>query len=210
MKKYIFDFDGTLVDSMKHWAQKMLNILETRGIAYPDDLIKTITPLGDLGTAKYFIENFHLNVTEEELIAEMDAYAMPKYHYEILAKETVKDTLMILRENGHSLNVLTASPHKMLDACLKRLGLYELFDHIWSCDDFAATKSDKNIYYMVAKELDTTVENCIFLDDNINALLTAKEAGMEVIGVYDESSSQDREKIENICGKYIYLFEELI
>ncbi len=39
-KKLIFDFDGTLVDSMKQWAKKMINVLEKNGITYPTDIIK--------------------------------------------------------------------------------------------------------------------------------------------------------------------------
>ncbi len=210
MQKYIFDFDGTLVDSMPCWSQKMIHILEQRNISYPDNVIKIITPLGDKGTALYFKERFHLSESIEELISEMDAYAMPKYHYHIPAKESVKETLLALKEQGYSLNVLTASPHKMLDPCLKRLEMFDLFDHIWSCDDFATTKSDPQIYHMVAQKLDTTVSNCIFLDDNINALTTAKAAGMEVIGVYDASSKEDRALIEEMCSKYISLFKELL
>ncbi len=46
MKNFIFDFDGTLVDSMKQWAGKMLYVLEKNGVSYPEDIIKIITPLG--------------------------------------------------------------------------------------------------------------------------------------------------------------------
>ena len=46
MKKYyIFDFDGTLVDSMPYWAEKMLSILDKAQVNYPDDIITTIATL---------------------------------------------------------------------------------------------------------------------------------------------------------------------
>ncbi len=64
----------------------------------------------------------------------------------------------MLKAQGYSLNVLTASPHRMLDACLKRNGIYNLFDNVWSCDDFSTTKSDVQIYHMAAERLHTTVE----------------------------------------------------
>ncbi len=210
IEKYIFDFDGTLVDSMKHWSQKMTDILERRKISYPENIIKIITPLGDIGTAKYFKEQFGISQSVEELLEEMDEYALPQYHYHIQAKETVKETLTILKTSGYSLNVLTASPHRMLDICLQRLELYDLFDNVWSCDDFSTTKSDIQIYHMVAERLHTTVENCFFFDDNVNALSTAKKAGMKVIGVYDESSEDDKEVIEEVCEMYIHRFKEIL
>ena len=52
-KYYLFDFDGTLVDSMPYYAKAMLQILDENGISYPEDIVKTITPLGYGGTADY-------------------------------------------------------------------------------------------------------------------------------------------------------------
>ena len=53
---YLFDFDGTLVDSMPTFCSCMLRILDENHIAYPADITKTITPLGLNGTATYFID----------------------------------------------------------------------------------------------------------------------------------------------------------
>ena len=49
---YIFDFDGTLVDSMPTWGGKMLHVLDKNGVPYPEDIVRTLTPLGDLGSAR--------------------------------------------------------------------------------------------------------------------------------------------------------------
>jgi len=125
---YIFDFDGTLVDSMPDWSAKMINILETYNVSYPSDIIKIITPLGDKGTAEYFINVLNVPLTCEEMFKMMDDYAIPKYRDTIEAKSGVIAYLEKMKKEGISLNVLTASPHKMLDVCLKRLGIYDLFD----------------------------------------------------------------------------------
>jgi HAD superfamily hydrolase (TIGR01509 family) len=118
--------------------------------------------------------------------------------------------LQELKDRGISLNVLTASPHITLDACLKRLGLWELFDNIWSCDDFNTTKADPDIYVRAAQKMGTSVENVLFLDDNLNADMTAKAAGMQVCGVYDVSSAEYVSEMKSICDMYIYDFRELL
>ena len=151
-----------------------------------------------------------LDMSIEEIFALMDSYAIDEYKYRIPAKEDVPEVLKNLKKNGYSLNVLTASPHKMLDCCLQRLGLYNLFDNVWSCDDFQTTKADIKIYEQVAEKLNTKIDECIFLDDNFNALLTAKKAGMKVIGVYDETSRDYINEIKNICEAYVYNFSELL
>ena len=211
MKKcYLFDFDGTLVDSMPTFVSAMLRILDENGVSYGDDLVKIITPLGLNGTAEYYLNNLGLQMTKEKLVGLMKAYMLDAFFYTIPAKANVISVLKELKSRGASLNVLTASPHITLDACLKRLELWDLFDNVWSCDDFNTTKADPNIYINAAKRLGKSMEDVLFLDDNLNADTTAKEAGMVVCGVYDASSAEYEEQIKNATDYYIHNFEELL
>ena len=209
-KAYLFDFDGTLVDSMPTFCSCMLRILDENQISYAEDITKTITPLGLNGTAEYFINTLGLQMSKEQLMLLMKEYMLDAYFYTIPAKANVISVLNTLKDNGASLNVLTASPHITLDACLKRLGMWELFDNVWSCDDFYTTKADPQIYVVAAQRLGTTVENVLFLDDNLHADTVAKSAGMQVCGVYDESSGDCVEQIKAATDFYIYDFLELL
>ena len=209
-KFYLFDFDGTLVNSMPSYIKGMLRILDEAGVKYEKDIIKIITPLGFVGTAEYFIKNFGLKATKEELLIKMEEYIKDDYFYIIPAKSNVEKTLKELKNKGASLNVLTASPHVTLDACLKRLNLFDLFDNVWSCNDFNTSKADPKIYKMVAKKLGVNVNGILFLDDNLNADKTAKLAGAKVCGVYDESSKDYASQIKAVVDFYIYDFIELL
>lgn len=209
MKTYLFDFDGTLVDSMPTFVASMLRILDENGISYGEDIVKIITPLGLEGTANHFM-SMGLKMPKTEIMKTMGKYMLDAYWYQIPAKKNVISVLRQLKAQGASLNVLTASPHITLDACLKRLELHELFDHVWSCDDFATTKADPEIYKMAAERLGVPVEQVLFLDDNLNADVTAKSAGMKVCGVYDASSKDYVEEMKQVTDYYIYDFSELL
>ena len=209
MKTYLFDFDGTLVDSMPTYVSAMLRILDENGIPYESEIVKIITPLGVAGTAKYFIK-MGLDLPLEEIVLKMKEYMLDAYFNHIEAKKNVIPVLRELKKQGASLNVLTASPHITLDACLKRLELFDLFDNVWSCDDFGTTKADPNIYKMAAERMGEDVGNVLFLDDNLNADITAKAAGMKVCGVYDDSSADYTEEIRTAADYYIYDFSELL
>ena len=209
MKTYLFDFDGTLVDSMPCYISAMLRILDENHIPYEEDIIKTITPLGVDGTAEYYIK-LGLDMPKDQIISVMKDYMADGYFYHIQAKSNVIRVLKELKKSGASLNVLTASPHITLDACLKRLDMYDLFSNVWSCDDFYTTKADPQIYKMAADRMGTSVENVLFLDDNFNADKTAKLAGMKVCGVYDDSSKDYTNDIKSIADYYIYDFSELL
>ena len=206
---YLFDFDGTLVDSMPTYASQMLRILEETDTPYPDDVIKIITPLGYIGTAKYYLE-LGMPLTFEEITERMGRYMYEQYANNIPAKDTVRETLLALRARGDKLNVLTASPHLTLDPCLKRLGLFDLFDNVWSCNDFDMTKADPQIYVEAAKRLGERVEDVTFLDDNLGACRTAKIAGMKVYGVYDDSSKEYTKEMSTEFDGYIVKFSNLL
>ncbi len=209
-KAYLFDFDGTLVDSMPTFVSAMLRILDENSICYDSNIIKIITPLGLNGTAEYYINQMGVKMQKEQLMGIMKDYMMDAYFYTIPPKVNVPEVLRELKSRGASLNVLTASPHITLDACLTRLGLWDLFDNVWSCDDFNTTKADPQIYVRVAEKLNTSVENVLFLDDNLSADQTAKTAGMKVCGVYDDSSRDYVEQMKEANDFYIYDFQELL
>ncbi len=206
---YIFDFDGTLVDSMPHWSEKMLNILRRTNTPYPADVIKRVTPLGDIGTAKYFREDLGVPLTDAEMFAMMDEYALPKYRDVIGLKEGVREYLALLRDNGCTLHVLTASPHKMVDPCLRRLGIFDWFGNVWSCDDFGTVKSNPAIYTEAIQRIGTTVGDTVFFDDNIGAVRTAAQAGLYTVGVYDATGEDFAEELKQTANRYIRTFREI-
>ncbi|MBQ8393362.1 MAG: HAD-IA family hydrolase [Clostridia bacterium] len=209
MKKLIFDFDGTLVDSMPVWSDFIIHYLNSISVSYPDDIIKIVSPLGTRGAAEYLI-TLGVRATVDELLQLMDSFALKEYTYNIPAKSGVINKLKELKAKGYSLNILTACNHNLLDPCLKRLGLFDVFENIWSCEeDMGMNKKNEDIYRLVSSKLDTVCENCVFFDDNIGALVTAHNAGMETVGVYDATSEEYITDICAITDRYIYTFDEI-
>lgn len=194
---------------MPTFVSVMLRILDENEIKYGDDIIKIITPLGYHGTAEYF-KTLGVTASTDELQALMTEYARREYECNIGAKVDVIDSLLALKRKGASLNILTASPHTMLDPCLKRLGIWDLFDNVWSCDDFGTTKSNPEIYKMAAERLDKGVSDVIFIDDNPNAVKTARLAGMQSFGIYDDSSAELVDEMKAVSDRYLYTLAELI
>ena len=207
---YLFDFDGTLVDSMPTFVSTVLRILDEHKIPYHDEIIRILTPLGADGVAEYFAEQLGIPVPKEQLSQVIKQYIRDAYFYKIPAKNNVIPVLKELKRRGARLNILTGSPHVTLDVCLKRLEMWDLFDNVWSCEDFNTTKADPNIYVMAAERMGTTVDQVLFLDDNPDADKTAKAAGMIVCGVYDASSANYVDQMKEIDDFFIYDFSELL
>ena len=205
----LFDFDGTLVDSMPVWGGVHTDMLKEFGIDVPNGFVNKITPLGNKRASEYTI-SLGVPLTLEEYLSRQHTVLLYEYGERILLKDSVKETLVSLKEQGHSLNVLTASPHRYLDPCLIRNGVYDMFEHIWSIDDFGLTKDNVQIYKEAAERLGANVSDCVFFDDNVTAVKTSRASGMKSVGVYDDTSAELEDEIRSSCDLYIYKFSELL
>ncbi len=209
MKAAIFDFDGTLMDSMPDWCRKMLYQLDAAGICYPSDIIRRITPMGDVKAAAYF-QTLGLKKSTEDILDGMRKYALDAYSNRIVPKSGVVAYLQLLQTAGVPMCVLTASPREMITPCLARNGMTHYFEFTRSCDEMRLAKSQTEIYHATAALLGLTVTDCVFFDDNIVALRTAKAAGLRTVAVFDETSRADWEEIQAIADLAIISFEQLL
>lgn len=207
-KYYVLDLDGTIIDSMTEWYKNIDTLLAGNGVNYPEDTINVITPMGDEEVARHFI-SLGLNMTVKEAMDEMLRLSKVSYEEKILLKPFVKEFLFKCKEEGISLNLLTASPHSMLEPCLERNGVIHLFDNLWSCSDFSLAKSDVKIYEKVAELLRVKPDEITFFDDNNVAIRTAEKAGYKTVGVYDKFSESFWDEIKQTADSFIYSFEEM-
>nr|MBQ4318283.1 HAD family phosphatase [Clostridia bacterium] len=208
MKTLLIDFDGTIADSVPVYADFMLRILRENGIDYKGDIVKDITPLGYSGTARYFI-SLGVKRTVKELLEIMDGYAIDAYSNRVQAKPGAIEVLKRMKNDGYSLNILTGSPRQLVEPCLKRLGIYDLFDVIRSTEDMKLPKSDPEIFLKAAELTGEKPENILTIDDNLNALKTAKAAGYITCGVYDIASADSNAEIRAEADYYVDLLGDL-
>ena len=211
IKAFLFDFDGTLVDSMPTWMGKIREIMKRRNIPCTQELLRFLTPKGDQLAMEYLIKTYGWKESPSDLVAEMDAYALPKYAKEVMAKKGVLDYLTYLKQQEIRLGVLTASPHRMMQPCLQNNGLFDFFEVLWTSEeDFGLSKANPEIYRLAADRLKIEPAELAFADDNLLADTAAKKAGIYTIGVFDASSAHDEEAIRAVVDTYVYSFTELI
>lgn len=199
---YIFDFDGTLVDSMPYVAAGVKKFLSDRGVNYPENIMEIVTPLGYPASAAYYNEHFGLSVTGEEYLLEVQSFIYQYYQNEIPLKAGAFEYLCGLKERGATLTVLTASPIRFVEPCFTRLGIFSWFSHVWSCDDFGLTKSNPEIYLEAAKHLQVTPKDIAFFDDSFHSLAAAKQAGLYTVGIYDEVAKAFTDDVKATADVY--------
>ncbi|MDR1748769.1 MAG: HAD family phosphatase, partial [Spirochaetaceae bacterium] len=86
MKSYIFDLDGTLLDSMKLWEQIDIDFLTQRGLEVPPDYIGEICSRSFYEAAVYTVRRFGLPGSPESLMEEWNRMAVYAYGHTVEMK----------------------------------------------------------------------------------------------------------------------------
>lgn len=212
MKKnvYLFDLDGTLVNSMPFYTKGTLSVLDDEGIPYEPELINVLTPLGYTKTAEYYIDNMGVKGTVEEIVARLEKKLVYEYTYNIKLKPFVGEYLRKLKAEGASLYVLTASPHIVTDVCLQKNGVFNLFDEVWSVEDYGLSKSGTELFFKVAERIGCEMADVNYFDDNTIAVTNASRAGYKVYGVLDIQPEAEVEIVKKNCDVFVESFEQLM
>ena len=179
----IFDWDGTLVDSIGRIVESVGVASEACGLPALDDLqVK-----GIIGLA--LPEAFSVLYPQIDEPALMDefrrAYAE---HYLALEVEPsllypgVSDTLCELRERGHRLAVATGKGRRGLDRVLAGQGWQDFFD-VTRCADETASKPDPRMIHEILAHFGASPGQALMVGDSVFDLEMARRAGVDSVAV---------------------------
>ena len=207
IKGCIFDLDGTLFDSMDIWSRIGPDSLKKRGIAPPPDYARAVFTMSFAQSAAYTVRRFGLLCTPESLMQEWDKAAASAYANEARLKPGAREYLLALRERGLRLGVATTLHERIYRPALERHELLGLFDVLCGADDISLPKSGPEIFLLCAHRLGLESYECVVFEDLLVAIRCAKSAGMQAVGVWDNTPAQDWEEIKNTADRVITGFE---
>ena len=206
---YIFDLDGTLIDSNGIWAEVDKAFLARRGLPYTKEYYEgvahTIFPLAAVFTREYC----HLEESCEEIMAEWLALAKDNYAH-VALKPFVREYLDKLRADGERIAIFTSCIPDQCRTALRVHGLEPYFERIIFAQELGADKSDPAIFGRVTEQLGVSPAECVFFDDSVKSCRAAKAAGLRVIGVYDPFFEGTADEMPQVCDRFIHSFEEML
>lgn len=205
-KGAIFDLDGTILDSMYVWKKVDSDFFKMHGMTVPSDYLENISAMNIYDIAKYTINRFNFNYQVDELVDLWNDMAFKEYRDNVLIKPFVKEYLLKLKNEGLKLGIATALDDILFIPCLKRNGIYELFDDLRSLSNMRNGKDTPDIYLSVSDRLGVAPNECMVFEDIYKGCKSAKSASFYVVGVNDSNN----EAIKEYCDKYIYSFKELL
>lgn len=192
----VFDVDGTLLDSSAVWDDAGAKYLVSVGIEAEEGLGRRLFEMSLDEGAAYMKETYHMQQSTEEILEGVLQVVEDFYFYEAPLKEGAAEVIHQLAERGIPMVIASSSKKEHIEAALTRLGIGHHFRHIFTCSEVGIGKHDPKIFLEACQLLGTRPEETWVFEDGLYAMKTAVKAGFPVVGVYDEASRADWEKIQ--------------
>ena len=193
LKGAIFDFDGTLFDSMFIWNTAGETYLRSIGIEPREDLWKVLKTMSLLQSATYIREKYAVELTLEEIMNGINRTVEDFYFHTVQPKEGVATFLEQMKKQGVKICLATATDRYQVEAALKRCCMEHFFSEIFTCTDVGHGKDEPFIFRKAMDYLGTTRKNTVVFEDAYHAAKTAKADGFVTVAVYDSHEEKQKE-----------------
>ncbi|MBQ7769435.1 MAG: HAD family phosphatase [Oscillospiraceae bacterium] len=196
MQGVIFDFDGTLFDSMFIWDTAGEVYLRSIGKEPEANLQKVLKPMSLLQSAQYIREKYDIPLSVEEIMDGVNRTVEGFYFHTVEPKPGVIDFLEELHRRNIKMCIATATDRYQVEAALQRCKMRYFFSEIFTCTEVGSGKDRPDIFRKAMEHLQTDRSNTAVVEDAYHAAFTAKQDGFLVAGVYDSHESRQQELLQ--------------
>ena len=206
-KGAIFDVDGTLLDSMPIWDDASERFLTGLGVKAEPGLSDIMFRMSLDEGAAYLKSAYGLDLSEQEIKDGILGVIRDFYFYQAQLKPGAGEFLAQMKAREIPMYIATSSNREHIRAAFERLGFYDYFDGMITCEEAGAGKSDPRIFLLAADRMGLEPADIFVFEDVIHAIRTANSAGFVTVGVYDAASSSDNTAIREESGLYLHSLE---
>ena len=185
----IFDLDGTLLDSTGMWRQVDGRLMAHYGKEVPPDLSETVQRMSIEEFSQFFVEEFDLPVTPEQIAQQVADMVAEEYREKLQLKPHVPEILDWLDQQDIPYGVATATYGELAEAALRRLHVWERLRFLLKEQNAGAPKTQPRIFQLAAQKLHLGRRQIAVVEDSLHALEGAKNGGFFTIGIADPENA---------------------
>lgn len=199
IKAVIFDMDGVLLDTEKHYYAGWCQAATEAGFAFTGEHALMLRSCDARLASKMMqdifgssFDYYKIRERRREIVAERIAA------YGLLEKPGIHEILGFLRAQGMKSAVATATGIELTTQHLQSIGVYDLFDRIVSAKQVANGKPAPDVYLYACEQIGENPADCIAVEDSPNGILSAYRAGCKPVMVPDLTQPDEA------LWKYLY------
>jgi HAD superfamily hydrolase (TIGR01509 family) len=210
-KAYLFDLDGTLVDSEKLKGRALVETCILLGGMVDVDAYKTVMGESWESVATHFFKLANIEPDPEEFNT-----MFKKIYQELLFKElspnpNIVDLLTKLKKEGKRMGVVSSAPDWMVDQVLSQLALSDFFEIIITKENVTNHKPDPEAYLLAIEKLSLHSSEVLIFEDSEAGLIAAQKANCDTIAFQHEfNSNHDLSLAIDIISDYKEILKGIV
>ena len=202
IKACIFDFDGTLADTLASIAYFANNALASCGYnTIPQERYYTLVGNGAKNLVEGMLREVGGDPADYDRVRKVyDANYAADYMHLVTVYDGVLPLLKELRRRGIHTAVLSNKPNDMTNAISSQL-FGDLLEHVQGQIDGVPRKPAPDAAWAIANKWQIKPEECLYIGDTDVDMKTGKAAGMVTVGVL--WGFRGRKELENNGADHI-------
>ena len=207
-KALIFDMDGTLMDNMSYHKQSWIELFKHHKLDLDYD---TFDKKYHRGSLVEIMARLFPEISDIETLRKIGSYKEELYRE--LYRPHVKSIsgLIFLLEKIFQKNIpmglATMGDQHNIYFTFKALNLTNFFHSTTGLHEVKKGKPDPEIFLAAAEKIGVNSSDCLAFEDTLSGILSAKAAGMDVIGV--TTMFDEKTLMKMGCKKIINNYKEI-
>ena len=208
-KLILFDFDGTIADSMWAWDELGKITLSENGLPPIDNYEEIIRTMSVPHFSVYLANLYPSLGSADSLMAKWHEKMVYNYKNRVHLKKGIVEFLEYLKGNKYTVYLASATHYDILIQALEHFNLVKYFDFILTEERVGVSKRDPKIYNMCAEKVQCKTNEIYLFEDAVHAVKTAKNIGINVCAISDYSMRNSVAEIKQCADMYLDDFSDL-
>ena len=176
---YIFDLDGTLVDTMPLHYRAWNRAMQLAGLS--EDLFYSLGGMPTVKVAAVFAQHYGLTIDVDKVFHKKEALFL-----ELRAEMRVIDAVVAVARKAQGkipTSVASGGPRDVVRHTLELMKLTDLFPVVVTPEDVVHGKPSPEMFLLAASKMGVAPERCLVFEDAEPGIQAAEAAGMKWVRV---------------------------
>ncbi len=190
MQAFLFDFDGVIVDTERHWPAVNKQLFRQWVPDWSDAHVQEIKGLSTEGMHAHIHEKYGVQIPFSGFLDTLQTVVPELYRTHCALLPGVRELIERLETARIKLSIASSSQRAWIDIALDRFALRQHFPVIASADNVPGrAKPYPDVYLLAAKELGVDPHACIAIEDSDHGITAALSAGMRCIAFHTDMNA---------------------